>query len=378
MSKYIEVCADSAQRRNNEPVRLGDSFGVSPSVAGGATEKMGSGARAFDAKAKSLHEILKYKRNAGSASELACIARFILPLNPDVLCDPDGVVLAYVVVVGTASRTAFCCHTDTVHRTSGMQEVIYDSGTGLFYMPDNADSECLGADDGAGIWLLLEMIDAGVPGTYIFHRSEEKGGVGSAGLAAYHEVFLTRHDRAIAFDRRGNSSVITHQGWGRCCSDKFAQALADALNEPYGLSLAPDNTGIFTDTANYIEYIPECTNISCGYESEHSANEMLDVEYLQMLREAVLKIDWEALPTVRKAEPEVYEPSFLGGWGKRELIDLDDLMGMSYGKLLKWVRENKGDPDLIADMLFDAFDRIAYTEEHRPWEQPDEMDIWEH
>ena len=38
----------------------------------------------------------------------------------------------------------------------------------------------------AGIWLLLEMIDAGVPGVYALHYGEERGGVGSSGLAEHH------------------------------------------------------------------------------------------------------------------------------------------------------------------------------------------------
>ena len=32
------------------------------------------------------------------------------------------------------------------------------------------------------------------------------------------------------------------------------------------LLYATDPTGIFTDTANFVDIIPECTNISCGYE----------------------------------------------------------------------------------------------------------------
>lgn len=326
---------------------------------------------------KRLINILQHKRPHGSATLDTFVENTFHDYDYDIWRTEKGEPIALAIVVGDASRTLFSCHLDTVHRTEGLQEICYDESCKLIWVPEKA-TECLGADDGAGIWLMLEMIDAKVPGSYVFHYGEERGGIGSTYIAANFPEFLTTFDRAVAFDRRGASSVITRQGLGRCCSDKFAQALADALNNAADMSLAPDNTGIFTDTANYIEYIPECTNISCGYESEHSASEMLDVEYLQMLREAVLKIDWEALPTVRKAEPEVYEPSFLGGWGKRELIDLDDLMGMSYGKLLKWVRENKDDPALIADMLFDALDLIAYTEEHRPWEQSDEMDVWEH
>jgi len=165
-----------------------------------------------------------------------------------------------------------------------------------------ADGEALGADNGAGMWLLLEMIDAGVPGTYIFHRGEECGGVGSHALAMNEPEFLKKFDRAIAFDRKDYGHIITHQGGERCCSNEFTEALAKVMNAAFPTS--PDefkgnDTGSFTDTKSYIDLISECTNISVGYANNHGGRETQDLTYLAELREACLKIDWEALPAVR-------------------------------------------------------------------------------
>ena len=245
-----------------------------------------------------LYEMLTYKRGHGSQSEAQWIERFINPYEPTNLND-----MALVIITDDTSRTLFSCHTDSVHRKEGRQVVHYDKAKQCYY---KTDDEPLGADDAAGAWLMLEMIDAGVPGTYVFHRAEECGGQGSRFLSAHYEEFLSGFDRAIAFDRRGSTSVITHQSMGRCCSDTFAEALADALSEHEPCMYMPDDTGIFTDTANYTEIIPECTNISCGYENEHSGRETLHLPTILNLRDACLKIDWESLPTSR--DPSVVEP----------------------------------------------------------------------
>lgn len=217
---------------------------------------------------KRLLNMLTYKRPAWSESEEEFISKFIRPLKDkfeSFMEDSFGNI--YVQVGRKNAETLFCCHTDAVHRTSGTQLIVYDQFTMLAYKStDQPDGECLGADDAAGVALLLEMIDHGVNGWYAFFRCEERGGKGSDYAAKNEAPFLKSFKRAIAFDRKGNSSVITHQGWGRCCSDTFANALADALNQHTGTTVwQPDDTGIFTDTANFTELIPECTNVSFSW-----------------------------------------------------------------------------------------------------------------
>jgi len=105
---------------------------------------------------------------------------------------------------------------------------------------------------------------------------------------------------AIALDRKGYRSVITHQG-SRCCSDTFAHSLADGLSLGMGL----DDTGLFTDTANYTHLIPECTNLSVGYERQHTAKESLDVAFLCRLLDSLLHLDTTEL--VIERDPAVEE-----------------------------------------------------------------------
>ena len=314
---------------------------------------------------KRLIDILQHKRPHGSATLDTFVENTFHDYDYDIWRTEKGEPIALAIVVGDASRTLFSCHLDTVHRTEGMQEICYDKSCELIWVPEKA-TECLGADDGAGIWLMLEMIDAKVPGSYIFHYGEERGGIGSTHIAANFPEFLTTFDRAVAFDRRGTCSIITHQGFGRCCSDTFADALSSLLGDANPkVDMWPDSTGIFTDTANYTDFIGECTNVSCGYDSEHSDSETLNVTFLSDLLDALLKVEWETLPTDRQpGEEEIpaykgfgyasYGASYGASAGSYALDDLEELSRMKYRDLLDWVRKHTKDPEYIADVLYEA------------------------
>ena len=350
---------------------------------------------------KRLLNILQMKRPHGSTTLDEFVAAAFGGYETETYRDPKGQPLALVIRVGT-SRTLFSCHLDTVHTDGGRHEVVFDGKTfslsseveeldddvpvlnpvtrGLIplskYKPYKAG--CLGADDGAGIWLMLNMIDAGVPGAYVFHYGEEKGGIGSMGMVTHHSDFLSQFDRAVAFDRRGTQSVITHQAYGRCCSNTFAYALCAALCEANPkLDLFPDNTGIFTDTANYIDDIGECTNISCGYDAEHTDDETLNVTFLSNLRDALIKVDWENLPTDRQPGEDDFPAYIYGSYATSAnsytLDDLDKLSCMKYRDLVDWVRQHKNDPEYIADVLYEALaDRLPPAGTTEPFCEEDD------
>jgi hypothetical protein len=86
----------------------------------------------------------------------------------------------------------------------------------------------------------------------------------------------------------------------------FCEALANDLNAfDDTLMYSPDDTGVYTDTAEFTDIIPECTNISVGYYSEHGDQENLDIVHFEALSKAVLKVMWDSLPTDR--DPTVPE-----------------------------------------------------------------------
>jgi len=203
----------------------------------------------------------------------------------------------YFYTIGN-SRTIFASHLDTV---SSKHEAVTHVVDGDTIKTDGTTT--LGADDKAGVCVMVWMIKNNIPGTYYFFIGEEVGCIGS-GLAAKNGLFKGLYDRIISFDRRGTNSIITHQSWSRCCSDAFADAFCDELNKS-GLSYIKDDGGVYTDSAEFVDLIPECTNVSVGYYSEHTTRENQNIKHLIDLCNACILVEWENLPTLR--DPAIHE-----------------------------------------------------------------------
>jgi hypothetical protein len=191
----------------------------------------------------------------------------------------------YIFELGD-SQTLFCCHMDTVGRKQEYVNPLYIDGI----IKSNITTSCLGGDDRCGMLCCLAMINAGVPGTYIFHVGEERGAIGAEHIVDTFD--LSKFKRAVEFDRRGTTSIITEMMISRVCSDVFALDLASKL----GLGFVPDDTGIFTDVYKYKHIIPEVTNLSVGYYNEHSPKESIDADWLIFdFIPRLLSLDWESL-----------------------------------------------------------------------------------
>lgn len=281
-----------------------------------------------------LLAMLAYKRPAWSKTERSFINHFIRPLG----VEEDAFGNLYKRI-GTAP-VLWSSHTDTVHNKGGKQLLTFASG---IVRAEDVQSNCLGADCTAGVWLMIQMIRAGKHGLYVFHRAEEIGGRGSEFIASKTPELLDGIAYAIAFDRKGHSSVITRQAYGRCCSEAFAASLGDAL----GMGHTADSGGTFTDTANYTGLVGECTNLSVGYMNEHTKRESLDWDYLDCLRGALLSLDVGALVSSR-APGEIDAEDFDSrDWGYS--FDDEDQEPMARGTTLaSLVRDH---PDDVADWL---------------------------
>jgi len=267
---------------------------------------------------KLLLQILSTKRKHGSKGDLNFRAWLLKKLTR---FQPKIMGVGNIVVTLGTSKTLFSCHVDSVHSMSesngSKQRVAYDPDFNAIFLADKAG--CLGADDGNGIWIMLMMIRAGVPGTYVFHVGEEVGGIGSKSMADNHADWLSQFDRAVAFDRAVHPGtppeVITHQGGLRGASDEFGEALATALNQADPtLGFEPSDGGVYTDTAEYTGIIPECVNVGCFYEHQHSPDEWVDVGGLTRLVEACIKIKWEDLPTKRDPNVDDFDDLYLTPW----------------------------------------------------------------
>jgi hypothetical protein len=183
------------------------------------------------------------------------------------------------------SDTCFTSHTDTVDRKTGKNVLAFSKG-----FITVAGGGVLGADCGSGIYLMIRMIKANKPGLYVFFAQEEIGRVGSQ---LY--VMPKNIKKVVSFDRKGTDNLITHQMGERGCSKEFAQAFVDTFSLPF----KQDDSGVFTDSYSFFETVPECINLSVGYEFQHTKMEMQDADFLEKLVDACIEMDWEALPAVR-------------------------------------------------------------------------------
>ncbi|MFG1395853.1 hypothetical protein [Roseixanthobacter pseudopolyaromaticivorans] len=295
--------------------------------------------------AATLLAMLRYRRPASTKTERYFIERFIEPLGVE--RDAYGNLTKRI---GDAP-VLWSCHTDTVHSQGGKQKLAIE---GNIVKADGA-SNCLGADCTTGVWLMAEMIKAGKPGLYVFHRDEEIGGHGSNHIAHKTPELLDGIKMAIAFDRYGTKSIITHQWGGRCCSDVFAKSLGAEL----GLGMEADDGGSFTDTANYTDLVGECTNVSVGYLHQHTKREQQDVAFALRLLDALLALDvWRIQVFRQPGDPdpdEVHRWKAKGGTRQPCYTDwMDDVWGQEEAPprrshtILSLVRDH---PDEIADWL---------------------------
>ena len=225
--------------------------------------------------------------------------------------------------IGDKPSTMFACHLDTA--TSALTVVNHEFDGDIIKTDGKS---ILGADDKAGVTILMYMMENNIPGLYYFFLGEEVGCIGSKKVAELHKTTPIEYiKKVISFDRRGTTSIITHQCSTRCCSENFGTALAESLNraghEVYNndtvLSYKNDSTGLYTDSAQFIKIYPECTNISVGYQNEHTFNELQDIKHLEKLAEAAILVDWEALPIERDPSKVEYSSSYgygryYGGW----------------------------------------------------------------
>lgn len=274
-----------------------------------------------------MHELLKTILTSKRAHGSPGVEQFHkwlveqLP-NPEILAEN-----CIAVTVGT-SKTLFSCHIDTVHSMvesdTARQAIAHDTNLNVITL-DGEGSSCLGADDGAGVYLMLRMIEAKVPGTYVFHTGEERGGIGSRAMLRDHHAWLSKFKRAVAFDRAGTTDVVITQGGKSCASSAAGAALVNALNEAgkeYDFAYEISHRGTFTDTKVYADVIPECFNLSVGYEFQHTADEYQDLRFLEQLVAVACQVDWEDIPTVRVPPPPVVltsspsGPTYKPNWEK--------------------------------------------------------------
>lgn len=209
----------------------------------------------------------------------------------------------YYIEVGN-SETLFTTHLDTY---SSKYEKVTHVIEGNMIKTDG--KTILGGDNKLGMTILLGMIERGIPGTYFFFIGEEpilSGGLfGSQNALQANPNFFKKFKRAVAFDRKEMASIVTRQKARFCCSKEFANKLSSVFTD-LGIDSKPDPNAYYTDTATFMDVIPECTNISAGGWHEHFVTEHVDIDYAERVMNVACKVKWEELPVEREIKD--YQP----------------------------------------------------------------------
>tara|TARA_B110000495_G_scaffold18686_1_gene13196 strand:+ start:2561 stop:3262 length:702 start_codon:yes stop_codon:yes gene_type:complete len=189
------------------------------------------------------------------------------------------------------------------------------------------------------------MIRANVEGVYVVHAAEEIGCKGSRYINDRFPRWVEELDYCISFDRKGTSSIITHQMGHRTASDDFAHSLAEIL----GMDLQPDTTGSYTDSNEYAKSVSECTNLSVGYNAQHTNRETQDIAYLELLRDRLISADWSKLRASRDPDNVefLYQATGKGHWsGLFEGIEHREVLEGKY-PIRSWTEALEPDDDLL-------------------------------
>jgi tripeptide aminopeptidase len=176
---------------------------------------------------------------------------------------------------GTGPTILLNAHLDTVDAIVEGRSIVKNGDVW------SSDQGILGADDRAGVAVLLELAQRlqspGFNGTvkYIFTVEEESGLVGARSVD---ETFLWGVDAAIVVDRRGTGDIVTScGGYEPFCHESYG-VLFEKAAEGIGLAGWKMRAGGSSDTRIWAAHGIQSVNLSAGYNNEHTDLETLNVE----------------------------------------------------------------------------------------------------
>lgn len=163
-------------------------------------------------------------------------------------------------------------HMDTVHLTP-VKEVVYDG-------PIISSPQGIGGDDRCGVYIILELLkefDCSV----VFTEDEEIGCVGAKKFVENEDIEV---NYIIEFDRRGSNDCVFYS-----CDNP------DFTNFVESTGFFKKALGSFSDICIIAPALgAAAVNLSCGYYSEHSVKETINLlEMNEIIEEAKILLDME-------------------------------------------------------------------------------------
>ena len=166
----------------------------------------------------------------------------------------------YIIAEGTLP-VCLIAHMDTVFSLSP-RTFYYDKEQTVLWSPDG-----LGADDRAGIYAIINLIEAGYRPSLIFTDMEERGGIGASTLIAqYPDCPFVECKALIELDRQGKDDAVFYD----CDNKTFTELIL-------GYDFKKE-WGTFTDISIIAPaWNIAAVNLSVGYYNEHQKIETFNI-----------------------------------------------------------------------------------------------------
>lgn len=227
----------------------------------------------------------------------------------------------YLVAYGTIP-VGLVAHLDTVH-TVPVQTLLYDREQNIMWSPQG-----LGADDRAGVYAILEILNRGLTPTVIFTTDEEVGGIGASRLVA--DIPTMDLNYLIELDRRGEDDCVFYD----CDNEDFEKHI-----EKYGFRT---NFGSYSDIDTICRVWKMAgVNLSIGYTNEHSKFETLNVNWMNNTIDKVCTI----LNEVKEEDYFVYIPTSNDWFSKYNSNNHSYLLQHVIGENGYGIEPQEGDTD---------------------------------
>ena len=163
----------------------------------------------------------------------------------------------YIYVIGDIP-VGLIAHLDTVHAFPPAT-IYHDSRQGVLWTPEG-----LGADDRAGVFSIVQILEQGYRPSVIFTTGEEVGGVGAKKIIEAYPSPLSEILFLIELDRQGSRDAVYYDCGNRDFEDFITR---------FGFTT---ECGSFSDIAIIgPAWDRASVNLSIGYINEHLATEML-------------------------------------------------------------------------------------------------------
>lgn len=177
----------------------------------------------------------------------------------------------YLIVTGDIP-VALVAHLDTVFEAPPTN-IYFDVINNVCWSPEG-----LGADDRAGVYAIIQIVEKGLRPSIILTTNEEIGALGARALGQI-ECPIKDLKYVIELDRQGKDDCVFYD----CGNEDFYDYIKN-----FGFNF---NIGTYSDIKFFCpQWDVAAVNLSIGYFEEHSYAEYLNVDYLLDTIQKVINI----------------------------------------------------------------------------------------